>query len=232
VSAAGRAGLAIAVLSAVADSAAARPFDDWKAAAALRYDLAFHRRTDGADAAGEPLADLDGLALAGLRLRGLAGPHPIGLALGVDVHGGGGTGGGFAWEADLYPFGLGARLGRHGAIAILAGIGGSGVTDRIPAGAQFPIEAWAELGLGAHLRLAVWASAAWISGADAREDGAPTAPFGDELVAGAAFRIGRRFHDWGFRSGNGWFLGLEYAEQMGATFAGLTLGYSVDVATE
>jgi hypothetical protein len=65
-----------------------------------------------------------------------------------------------------------------------------------------------------------------------RHDGAPTVPFADELDAMVGIRIGHHYEDYGFPTGNGPYVGVAYKEMAGTKFVGLTLGYSMDMATE
>ena len=44
-------------------------------------------------------------------------------------------------------------------------------------------------------------------------------------------RIGRRYREWGFPSGNGYFAGVQYREAEGARMVGGVIGYSVDVGS-
>ena len=46
-----------------------------------------------------------------------------------------------------------------------------------------------------------------------------------------ALRIGHHYDSHGFPTGNGYFAGIAYRELLGARFLGLTIGYSLDVAT-
>lgn len=82
------------------------------------------------------------------------------------------------------------------------------------------------------VRLIAWARAAWVAGAPQRHDGAPSAPFADELEAMVGVRIGHHYTDYGFPTGNGAYLGVAYKELIGTKFVGLTFGYSMDMATE
>jgi hypothetical protein len=43
-------------------------------------------------------------------------------------------------------------------------------------------------------------------------------------------RFGKHYDQHGFPSGNGYFVGASYREQAGTRFAGLTIGYSIDLA--
>jgi len=45
-------------------------------------------------------------------------------------------------------------------------------------------------------------------------------------------RIGHHYNDYGFPTGNGGYLGVAYKEMFGTVFVGLTLGYSIDMATK
>ncbi len=56
------------------------------------------------------------------------------------------------------------------------------------------------------------------------------ASLGDQLDALLALRLGRRYHDHGLASGNGYYLGATYLELEHARFVGVALGYAVDMA--
>jgi hypothetical protein len=70
-----------------------------------------------------------------------------------------------------------------------------------------------------------------VAGAPARHDGAASIAFADELEAMLGVRIGHHYEDYGFPSGNGYFVAAAYRELLGARYLGLTVGYSIDLAT-
>jgi hypothetical protein len=198
---------------------------DWAAGGTLAYDLAYRR-------AFEPGAPVDGVVTGGVRVRGVAGPSALGWAFGVDLAAGGSHPRGFAWRAVVSPVGVGVPLGRHGLAGVIAGIGGSGITGRVDSSMELPAEAFVSLRLGSRAGVTLWAQPAWLPLSDARAGGAPDIGFVDEFRAGLTFRAGRNYHKWSFRSGNGYHLGLLFAEDSDTRFAGVTVGYDLDASTE
>lgn len=222
--------LAVFLLGAVARDAGADT--DWLGArfgAYLHYDATYvDRRAPGGS------GDDRSLTLVGLRLHAFGSrTWFVGYQLGLDLHAGATNPGGFAYQTDLYLVGFGARLGRHGMLGASAGIGASGAVGTMDDGVDLPVEAFAELNLGAHVRLMARARALWLAAAPARRDGAPTFGWTDEVDATFAIRLGRRYDlEYGrcCRSGNGYFVGVAYREAEGARYAGATVGYAVDIA--
>lgn len=220
--------VALVALLALPRDAAAGP-DDWRGGAWLHYEASYvHRRDDVAVA---PAAG-DGLGMAGLRLRGFASKKlPIGYLVGIDLHAGSTNPGGFAYQTNLYLAGMGVRLGNVGVFGLGTGVGASGAVGTLDDGVELPVESFLELGLGSHVRLLARARAVWLGAASGRADGAPTFTWTDEVDATFGVRIGRRYREFGFPSGNGYFLGVSYRESEGARMIGGVIGYSVDVGS-
>lgn len=215
---------ALAILILVPAVAHASP-DDWKGGATLHYEASYVHRRDRAGA-------IDGAGMAGLRLRGFASRKlPVGYLAGLDLHAGSTNPGGFAYQVNLYLLGMGARLGGAGVVGIGTGVGASGAVGTLDDGVELPIEAFLELGLGSRLRVLARGRAVWLGAATGRGDGAPSFTFADEVDATLGVRLGRRYDDFGFPTGNGYFLGAAYREQLGAQFVGAVFGYSVDVGS-
>ncbi|MEZ4367555.1 MAG: hypothetical protein R2939_14950 [Kofleriaceae bacterium] len=170
-----------------------------------------------------------GLGLARLRLRGV-GPWRRGPTLGFELGVGSTRPGGFAYEAALYPLGLGAQLGEAGSVGVVVGIGASGAVGTVDDAALVPVSWWIELPLGRRLRVLGHGRLAWVLSSDARDGGSPTVGAVDELEAMVALRVGRTYQDSRARSGNGWFVGGAYREAEGHRFVGAVLGYSIDLA--
>lgn len=203
--------------------------DDWKGGAWLHYEASYVHRRD--DAAMAPAAG-DGIGMAGLRFRGFASKTlPIGYLVGIDLHAGSTNPGGFAYQADLYLAGMGVRLGALGIMGLGAGVGASGAVGTLDDGVELPVESFLELDLGTHVRVLARARAVWLQAASGRTDGSPTFGWTDEVDATFGVRLGRRYRDFGFPSGNGYFLGVSYRESEDARFVGGVIGYSVDVGT-
>jgi hypothetical protein len=218
--------LAVAALVAAGCSARQlRRVVDWRAGGTVAYDVGYRRAV-----AETPPAE--GVITGSFKARGFAAPSRLGYAFGVDLAAGGSHPRGFAWRTVMYPFGLGTRLGKHGVGGIVAGVGGSGISGRVPAALELPVEAFATLRLGSRLAVALWVQPAWLPLSDTRADGAPDVDFVDELRTGITFRAGRRYHQYGMRAGNGYHLGALFAEDSGARYIGVTVGYDLDVATE
>ena len=220
--------VALATLALGAGDAAARR---WRGGAWLHYEASYvHRLEDDAAPGGDGDAAGQGLGLAGLRLRGFASRgFALGYLVGVDLHAGATNPGGFAYQVDLYLAGAGARLGDAGMAGLGAGIGASGAIGTLDDGVALPVEAFLELGVGPRLRVLARARAVWLGAAPGRRHGAPTFGWADEVDATLGLRVGRRYRQFGFPSGNGYFAGVAYREALGARFVGAVVGYSVDV---
>jgi hypothetical protein len=171
------------------------------------------------------------LVLVGVRLHGFVGVERFGYHIGLDLAAGSTVrAGGFAYDVALFPVGIALRLGTTSIVAIGAGVGASGAVGTLDDAATFPIEANLELG-GGRVRLLARARAISVSGAASRRDGAPTTKLADELDATLGLRIGHHYNQFGFPSGNGYFVGASYREMLGARFVGLVIGYTIDLAT-
>jgi hypothetical protein len=202
-------------------------------AAWLHYELTgLHDVEDTAASSAPPHApSLHELVLAGARLHGIVGGGgPILYHVGFDVLvGGTARGAGFAYDLSLFPIGAAVRLGQTSLVAIGAGVGVSGATSTLDDAVMLPVELTSELG-GGRVRLLMRARAAYALAARSRREGAPSLPLGDELDATVGVRIGRHY-DEGFPAGNGYFVAAAYRELEGGRFVGLTIGYSIDIAT-
>jgi len=209
--------------------AQARPGRRVQGGAFLHYELSAVTALEDADAAAEPRARE--LVLAGARLHGfLAHNATVAYHVGLDLAFGGTVrDGGFAYDVALFPVGVVVRLGETSLIGLGAGVGGLGAIGTIDDAVTFPLEAVAELG-GGRVRLLARGRIAYVTAADARQDGSPTVPFADEVDAMIGVRLGRHYRDFGFPTGNGYFLGASYRELAGTRYVGVTLGYSIDLA--
>lgn len=222
---------AIAFLCALAATAHASP--NWRSfggGAWLHYELTGLTEVD--DTMRGSGTDAEQLVLAGGRLHGFFGKgDTIGFHGGFDFAFGGTIhAGGFAYDVGLFPLGIGVRLGRTGVLALGTGVSFMGAVGTIDDAVLLPLEATLELG-GGSVRLLMRGRASYVAGADGRQSGAPSAPFADELDATVGLRIGRHYEDYGFPTGNGYFIGASYREIAGTRFAGLVIGYSIDMAT-
>jgi hypothetical protein len=214
--------VALVAVVALPDAADAQP--DFDGAAQLHYELqglhAYEHDTMDVPTARD-------FVLAGARLHGFLGGKRIGFHIGLDLAAGGTVhGGGFAYDVALFPIGAALRFADTSFVTIGAGVGASGATATIDDAATFPVEARFELGRG--IRVLGRARATFVTASDSRQDGAR---FADELEAMLAVRLGRAYTDWGFPTGNGYFVGATYREALDAKFAGLVIGYSIDMGS-
>jgi hypothetical protein len=177
---------------------------------------------------------IDQLGLAGFRLHGFAGwSANIGYHIGLDLAFGATLGrhGGFAYEVGFLPIGVAVRFGESSWLTLGTGIVSSGATGAVDDAAVLPLDVDLELETN-RVRLIAWGRAGWTAGSPQRHDGAPSAPFADELEAMVGIRIGHHYRDYDFPTGNGGYVGVAYKELFGTRFVGLTLGYSIDMATK
>lgn len=173
--------------------------------------------------------DAGGLAerwTVGLSGRALYGTR-LGWGFGGDLELGAGAPASFAWAAHLYPAGLGYMIGPTGYIGAFAGVGGSGVTGKVPNALDLPMELRLELDGGTRTRFGFRAAAIWIPFESVRQGGS-VLPFADELVLGTFVRVGKTRLRYGDAMGKGWFLGLDRHEVMGSFWLGLTWGVEAD----
>jgi hypothetical protein len=219
--------LALVALGGVAHADRWSRFNDAQGGAWLTYELSAITDVDDTRQTVAPHQ----LILAGARLHGFVGEgKTVGFHAGIDLAAGSTVGGGgFAYDVALFPLGVGVRAGKTGVIAVGTGVGAMGAIGTLDDAVTLPIELNAELG-GGRVRLLARARAAYVAGAPDRHDGAPSAPFADELDAQLGLRIGHRYNDY-VPSGNGYFAGIAFRELMGARYAGIVIGYSIDLAT-
>ncbi len=215
---------AVALLVLTTSAVAHAGFDDWDAGAVVSYDFRYLRLSED-----DAIGDLNEVMDVGLAGRGFAAKGALGLAVGFDVHMGGGLDGGFAHEANLYPLGYGVKLGRWGFVGAVTGVGVSGVTGRIPFGWQLPLETFVELDLGKRFHLAVASSYRWIGAADERQTEHGITP--DEHTMRVDLRFNRQHNRHGFAAGNGYYVGFYSVERMDETFYGIAIGYSLHTVT-
>lgn len=172
------------------------------------------------------------LALAGVRLHGLVGGARWGYHAGIDLAAGSTLrASGFAYDVALLPIGGGVRIGATSAIMLGVGLGAMGAVGTIDDALTFPIELTGEFGSG-RARVLARARISYVEAAGGRERRAPTLSFADEAEAMIGLRIGHHYDQWQFPTGNGYFAGVAYRELYGARFVGLTIGYSIDLATD
>jgi hypothetical protein len=220
--------LVILVAVCAGSSVARADWRDTQGGAWMHYELSALHDVD--DTGATPRAR--DLLLAGARLHGFVGHgSTIAYHVGIDLAAGSTVDrAGFAYDVALFPVGVAARFGDTGVVAFGAGIGAMGAVGALDDALTLPIEATIELG-GGRVRVLARARALYLAAADARQSGARSAPFADELDATFGVRIGRHYEEYDFPSGNGYWAGIAYREMLDSRFAGLVLGYSIDGAT-
>jgi hypothetical protein len=171
------------------------------------------------------------LVLAGARFHGLMGSERVGYHAGLDLAAGSTLRrSGLAYDVALLPIGAGLRLGDTSALMLGAGIGAMGAVGTIDDAVTFPIELTGEFG-GA-IRILARARISYLAGATGREGRSPALSFADEAEAMLALRLGHAHDLDGYPTGNGYFAGFAYRDLYGSRFVGLTIGYSIDLATK
>lgn len=202
--------------------------DKAQGGASLKYELTGVTRADNLDAVAARPRDL---VLAGARLHGfVGGGDTIALHAGIDLAAGSTLrGAGFAYDVALLPLGIAVRFGRSSFLALGTGIGAMGAVGTLDDAVTLPVEATLEAGRG--IRVLARARASYVAGADGRHDGARDVPFADEVDATLALRLGHHYEDYGYPSGNGYFVGVAYRELLDSRWIGATIGYSIDLGT-
>ena len=205
----------IVILIALCGVAEAHP--DWeslKGGAWLHYELTGLQALDDRPPVEE-------LVLAGARLHGYVGGEHLGFHAGLDLAAGGTVSrGGFAYDVALLPLGIAVRLGDTSMIALGGGVGALGGIPSLDGAVTLPADLTIELG-GGRVRVLGRARAAYLAGA----------AYSDELEAMLGVRVGHHYHDYGFPSGNGYFVAVSARELERVRYVGVTIGYSIDLAT-
>ncbi|NVB84236.1 MAG: hypothetical protein HOV81_38020 [Kofleriaceae bacterium] len=202
-------------------------WEDLEGGAQLHYELSGEHGLDRKDTTPGMLEPPRELALWTARLHGFVGGKTFAFHVGLDLGAGGSIrGGGFAYDVSLFPFGVAVRFFETSFITFGAGIGASGATGTLDDAATMPLELRFELGRG--IRVLGRARATFVAAAKARDDGAR---FADELEAMLALRLGTGYDEYGFPTGNGYFIGATYRELMDTQFVGAVFGYSIDMGT-
>jgi hypothetical protein len=198
---------------------------DLQGAAWMHYELTYAHEVDGD-------AHPTDFILASARLHGFVGEGAnVGFHAGFDLAGGSTLAhAGFAYDVALLPIGVGVRGPRNSFIALGTGVEWMGAVGALDDATLLPVELTFEYGGG--VRLLGRARIGWVAGADGRHDGARDLPFTDELDAMLGVRLGKAYDDYGFPSGNGYFIGAAYRELLGARFVGVTLGYAIDIGSK
>lgn len=190
----------------------------------MHYELTSSTKVDAYDSPRD-------IVLAGARLHGFVGLNSsIAYHVGIDLAAGSTLrDAGFAYDVALFPAGVAVRFGRTSFLALGAGIGGMGAVGTLDDALTFPVEATLEAGSSWRLLMRVRTS--WVEAAPGRHDGSPSIPWADELEGMVGMRLGHHYEDYGYPSGNGYFLGVTYREMLGDHWIGGAIGYSIDLGT-
>jgi hypothetical protein len=203
--------LPICLLAAACSVRQLERMDRWKAGGELELSARGIRREAPA-AGGSPSDTID----AGLGLRAHGGPGKLGIALGLDLHLGGGTDGGFSYETALRPLGAGLYLGGVGSLMITGGAGFSGITGQIPFTFRLPVEARLEVDLAPRIHVRMFGELDGLTHHGERDK-----------RAGFALRLGKGGQRYNEKWGNGGFVGVIVGERGGIRELGLTIGYGI-----
>jgi hypothetical protein len=202
-------------------------FSDLGGGAQIQYELSSVHDVDH-DAMSSPRSN--DLVLGGFRTYGFVGGKRWGYNVGAALAAGSTIrDAGFAYDVSLIPIGVALRFFETSFIAIGAGVGASGAVGTLDDAVTFPLEARFEVGRG--IRVLGRARVTYLDSAPGRENGGVTLGLGDELEAMLAVRLGKGYDEHSFPTGNGYFIGATVREALGARFAGLVIGYSVDMGT-
>jgi hypothetical protein len=154
----------------------------------------------------------------------------LALAVGAGFEVGAEIPGGFAYALRLEPIGGALRFGGRGWIGVTAGVGGSGVIDRVPIGLELPVTGFAALDLGDWIRLQSKLRVAWIPTSDRRDGGSRAAEEVDEIDFEAGIAIGHRESEYRALFSDGTYLGVFVREQLGQRIVGLSLALAISGA--
>ena len=160
-----------------------------------------------------------------------SGSDRVRYAYGADVGVGMTFGGaGLAYEATVFPIGIGLELGTHDHPALLtfrAGVSGSGAAGSLPAAAGLPFQLDASIHLGTD-NVIVKVRTTTLAGDTARASGSPTlrGTSFDELEAMLAIQAATNIDANGLLFPlEGWYYGAAYRELENAHFVGLVIGW-------
>ncbi len=169
--------------------------------------------------------------MAGVRLHGFVGGKTLGYHMGLDLAAGqtARPHSYLAYDVSLFPVGAALRFAETSFITVGGGIGAMGAVGTLDDALTFPLEVRFEVGRG--IRILGRARATYLFNASDRKDGGTITPFADELEASLGVRLGRAYNEWGFPTGDGYFVAANYREALGARYLGITLGFSVDMGT-
>jgi hypothetical protein len=195
----------------------------------LQIDTQYQRTQDSTQVRGLRDAQVAGLSIDA---NGRMGTGRIAHSAYIDAHFGAGLQGGFAYRFALLPLGFALYDKRQLVILnVASGLMLSGVTAHEPLGVLAPLRVSLISRLGDHVLLNAWAASDFALRKSRR--GTPEhAPFGDELRAGITLRAGSSGTMNGRKKvtfGNGYFVGVLYAERFKTAFWGLTIGHGMNM---
>jgi hypothetical protein len=222
-------GLSAAIALALTGSASAGfgNFNDLGFGAQIQYELSSMHDV-GHDAMSAPRPN--DLVLGGFRVHGFVGGKRWGYHIGAAMTSGSTIrDAGFAYDVSLFPIGVALRFFETSFLTLGAGVGASGAVGTLDDAVTFPLEARFEVGRG--VRVLGRARVTYLDGAAGREHGGMSLGIGDEVEAMLAVRLGKAYDEHSFPSGNGYFIGATVRESLGARFAGVVIGYSVDMGS-
>lgn len=178
----------------------------------------------------DPLTDDRVIGGSGLvDLRAMYG-HRLAFAAGVGFEIGAEIPAGFAYALRLEPIGAALRFGRRGWIGVVAGIGGSGVIDRVPIGVETPVTGFLAFDLGRWFRLSSRLRVAWLHGPERRAGGSRAIDPVDELDFEAGVAFGERETRYGGTYSDSTYLGVFAREQLGQRIVGVSVAVAISGA--
>lgn len=222
----------VVVVASHASDATAQSWRKFQGGAYLHYEL-----TGWSAIEEEPMTTPRSteLVLAGARLHGFVARNKhVAYHIGMDLFAGSTIReSGFAYDVALFPIGAMLRLGTTSVIGLAAGIGANGAMGTLDDAVVLPVEMVAELGLHKRVRLLGRARVSFLGKTGgARQSGAPSLPAGDELEAMLGLRFGKGERKYRAAYGFGYFLAASYREQQDAKLVGVTIGFSIDMASD
>lgn len=164
---------------------------------------------------------------AGVALRAVTGKKYLLLAVGADFELGAEVPADFVYGLHILPLGLAVPLGSRSYLGVMAGGGFGGGIERVPFAWELPVEAFAELDLGAHVRVHLGARATWTPGDDRRGLGDRLVDVGDQLDLRAGFSFGTRHEQYRASWGDFTYVGAFLREQGGERIVGAVLALAI-----
>ncbi|NUP07384.1 MAG: DUF3750 domain-containing protein [Polyangiaceae bacterium] len=172
----------------------------------------------------EEVRGVEGQGVLGVSARAVYGKY-VGYGAGLDLEMGIAIPAALAGRAHLFPVGLGVFVSQTGFLALFAGLGASGITDRMPSGLELPVEARFEIDAGPVARFGFFAREAFSFLEPRRTRGLLDL---GELSIGCRARLGEA---WGFDRGSygsGYFFAFERREMGRDAMLGFAFGTEID----